>query len=253
MKQIELMYFSFYETFVLIHVSMILVMIVSLFPHVTTSGTTTGRNNLWACVGIWCFGVLFKLIYTFLATMKLGKYYGRARVSVVGSATVLDVELSSKALQKAKGNYSEDKKSENQGLWSWKPGQFCYLRFPQLAPFVSLVLLLRDATYSYQQCHPFTLASCPTPSSFQFIISTRAGFTRKLAEKALAQPDNPLDVFIEGPYGTLSERLENFDRVLIIAGGVGSTFGMGVYSQLGLMGVERTMVWSTRDVGECHN
>lgn len=65
---------------------------------------------------------------------------------------------------------------------------------------------------------------------------------------AAQHPDEALDVFLEGPYGKLAERLETFDRVLVISGGVGSTFGMGVWSRLA--GMDRKMIWCTRHRGE---
>ena len=67
----------------------------------------------------------------------------------------------------------------------------------------------------------------------------------------MASPDRSFDVFLEGPYGRLSERLDRFDKVLIIVGGVGATFGMGVMSQLEGTKVERKLIWCTRSRGKC--
>ena len=112
-------------------------MVIALFPHVKTTGTNTGTNNMWACVSIWAFGVLFRLIYTALSVMRIGKLHGKGRVNTVGSATVLDLELSGMSRRSNRAVAGEKARPFGRALVPWKAGQFCYLRFPKLAPFVS--------------------------------------------------------------------------------------------------------------------
>jgi hypothetical protein len=56
-------------------------------------------------------------------------------------------------------------------------------------------------------------------------------------------------VVVEGPYGSLEERLSSFDDVLLIAGGVGGTFVWPIAEQLTRMKKPFRMVWSVKSQG----
>lgn len=71
---------------------------------------------------------------------------------------------------------------------------------------------------SLMQAHPFTIASSPPrpPSPLSnyddddrllLIVKIHKGFTSKLSQHALSNPDAPLTCFINGPYGNSSEHL----------------------------------------------
>ena len=106
--------------------------------------------------------------------------------------------------------------------FTWRPGQHCFLRFPGLEAWGN---------------HPFTIASADLDSrsvsnkscgnhasTLTFYIRTHRGFTRKLAAYATRFPEASSEVWVEGPYGGLSYRVENvYDSVVLVAGGGGVT------------------------------
>ncbi|EMD01164.1 hypothetical protein BAUCODRAFT_200000 [Baudoinia panamericana UAMH 10762] len=110
--------------------------------------------------------------------------------------------------------------------WSsvWQPGQHAYLSLaghPMLRTFRS---------------NPFTVASLPLIDGYyRFVAKVLDGNTAKLAQAADADKvASKIPVTVEGPYGLAShgERLLEYDRVLLVAGGVGATFIVPLYRQL---------------------
>ncbi|KAL5116848.1 hypothetical protein ACEQ8H_005200 [Pleosporales sp. CAS-2024a] len=130
---------------------------------------------------------------------------------------------------------------------SWKPGQHVYLSRPWSKatwPSFYQQWLMTNKT------NPFTIASIPAKDKeLLFVARTLHGNTRYLAELAqkLAQGgsgipmlptaggDIPiLPMALEGPYGasTRLPDLSEYDRVLLVAGGVGATFIMPIYRSM---------------------
>ncbi|OAA64320.1 Flavoprotein transmembrane component [Niveomyces insectorum RCEF 264] len=113
--------------------------------------------------------------------------------------------------------------------FTWRPGQHLYLRFPTLG--------LHALT-----AHPFTICSipssrsgggaskAPTTEELVFHVKPRGGMTGRLAARARKQPAGvTLPVFIEGPYGGMPQRWdEGFDKTLVVAGGAGAGFSLGL-------------------------
>lgn len=101
----------------------------------------------------------------------------------------------------------------------WVPGQHVMLSCHSVAPL---------------QSHPFTIASIPQDGRMEFLVQSKSGGTKlffKHAEKHCGLPlvkddakkPHVAAVAIEGPYGCLRP-LRQFDSVVLIAGGCGSTF-----------------------------
>ncbi|KAF7182083.1 hypothetical protein CNMCM7691_001471 [Aspergillus felis] len=110
---------------------------------------------------------------------------------------------------------------------TWSPGQHIFLRF--LNPSQ---LGLHSLT-----AHPFTItsiahdpASLPKPNELVFYIKPRGGITARLASLAAQRPGTERTVLLEGPYGGLaaSNDLARFDSVLVISGGSGGGFSLGI-------------------------
>jgi predicted ferric reductase len=56
------------------------------------------------------------------------------------------------------------------------------------------------------------------------LVRPHEGFTRKLSAYARANTDISLRVFVDGPYGGLSRKIENgYDSVVLVAGAGGIT------------------------------
>lgn len=108
-----------------------------------------------------------------------------------------------------------------------------------------------------KQSHPFTIASSPptnsdidTPSPLTILISSRSGITKRIARSALSNPSKSIPVIVQGPFGGFGEKLERFDKVLVICGGVGAAMGWPVASKLVREGRKVKMIWSVRNIGE---
>lgn len=128
----------------------------------------------------------------------------------------------------------------------WRPGQHLYLRF------------LTGGVHALT-VHPFTICSVPAgpdgvmrqstarsspPGSSPlvsepasptgtgdalFFVRPRGGVTGRLAAMARKRPDTAVPVFVEGPYGGVPHRWdEGFDATLVVAGGAGAGFALGL-------------------------
>lgn len=74
------------------------------------------------------------------------------------------------------------------------------------------------------ETHPFTIASM---DPLEFVVSSHDGFTQDLHRYAVKHPGATVKASVEGPYGTLPDASE-YERVVLVAGGSGSTFTFGM-------------------------
>ncbi|KAL6799172.1 ferric reductase NAD binding domain-containing protein [Trichoderma sp. SZMC 28013] len=88
-------------------------------------------------------------------------------------------------------------------------GQHCFLWIPSIRTC---------------ETHPFTIAAM---DPLEFVVSSHDGFTRDLHQYALKHPGATVKASVEGSYGTLPDTSE-YDRVVLVAGGSGSTFTFGM-------------------------
>ncbi|RHZ47396.1 putative cysteine synthase B, partial [Aspergillus thermomutatus] len=114
---------------------------------------------------------------------------------------------------------------------TWAPGQHLFLLF--LNPSQ---LGLHSLT-----AHPFTItsiahdaASLAKPNELVFYIKPRGGITARLASLAARSPGTERTVLLEGPYGgvSASSDLARFDSVLVISGGSGGGFSLGIVDEV---------------------
>ena len=103
----------------------------------------------------------------------------------------------------------------------WKAGQHLFLACHSISPL---------------QSHPFTIASLPRDGRMEFLIKHRKGTTKRFFAHAETHQNLPLSMtdvstsskvfaLIDGPYGHM-RHLRQFDSLLLLAGGSGSTFTM---------------------------
>ncbi|KAF2403686.1 hypothetical protein EJ06DRAFT_519420 [Trichodelitschia bisporula] len=123
---------------------------------------------------------------------------------------------------------------------TWQAGQHIFLRGPARAA---------PASWAGLSANPFTIASNPGSPSLDLIIRPLRGATKHLA----AAPGK-VYVTLEGPYGAgrWMPDWRGFDRVLLVAGGVGGTFIAPVWrSVLAARGGEGArLVWVARSGAE---
>ncbi|KAL4889839.1 hypothetical protein BDV59DRAFT_185610 [Aspergillus ambiguus] len=113
-------------------------------------------------------------------------------------------------------------------LMTWNPGQHVFVRF--LSPQLGLHCLTS---------HPFTICSVShdpersgKPCEIVLNIKPRGGLTARLAKIASQYPGSSKTVLLEGPYGGVSKHSSpgdpRFDTVMIISGGAGGGFSLGM-------------------------
>lgn len=74
------------------------------------------------------------------------------------------------------------------------------------------------------ETHPFTVVST---NPLELVVSAHDGFTRDLFSRASESPGAILRTSCDGPYGALPN-FSKFNRVVLVAGGSGATFTLGV-------------------------
>lgn len=131
------------------------------------------------------------------------------------------------------------------------PGQHIYLAFP--ASLASPLNKLR--------LNPFTIANLPSQEhNLRLVIRPLAGTTQTLSSLTHSSKKASTPLVIEGPYGAapyFPNLLDHYDRILLVAGGVGATFTLPIYRHLlqRLRGTDASagkvrFVWTVRDVAD---
>jgi ferredoxin-NADP reductase len=136
---------------------------------------------------------------------------------------------------------------------TWQPGQHIYLGAPSQRFHSSDATQNKIATL-YGFFNPFTIASVPVKDKELLLVArTIAGNTKKLAaltQSVAEQENRDVPLLLEGPYGASTHfpDFSLFDKVLLVAGGVGATFVVPVYrSVIDVHDPDRVrFVWAVR-------
>ncbi|RDW67203.1 uncharacterized protein DSM5745_09069 [Aspergillus mulundensis] len=112
-------------------------------------------------------------------------------------------------------------------ILTWTPGQHVFIRFTSVSN-VGLHALTS---------HPFTICSVShdiaqskRANEMMFYLKPKNGITGRLAKIASKAPGKRLSVLLEGPYGGIEPSvLDRSEDVLIISGGSGGGFSLGVF------------------------
>lgn len=189
-----------YEWFLVQHIVSFAGLVGAIYIHITP----TDVEFVWISVGVFFFDRFF----------RAGSYmYNNMFRKLEGSSTARSFWGSQAEFAALPGGHTRVTIEAPRG--SWKPGQHAFLSCQALVPL---------------QAHPFTICSIPSDGKMEFIVQSRTGGTRRLncyAQRLL--PGNRPDtlsckhVAIEGPYGNIRP-LQQFDSVVLYAGGVGATF-----------------------------
>ncbi|QIW95642.1 hypothetical protein AMS68_001160 [Peltaster fructicola] len=183
-----------YRIFLAIHITLSIAILPLLYFHVQHL-----RVYIYETVAVLILNVGLRTLAT--------RSYSTAKVSVIPGTQLIDisVEVSSK-----------------DAAARWLPGQHAYVSLPE------------QGIKSALAKNPFTLSSVPAIDGIlRFVARIQSGNTAALA-KAASSGKQVHRLLVEGPYGVVShsDRLLSYDRVLLIAGGIGATFIMPLYRQL---------------------
>lgn len=105
------------------------------------------------------------------------------------------------------------------------PNMVC-LRIPRVFPYIAGQYCdIKVPVISNLQWHPFTIASSPHESDMHFFIKVNGDWTSRLYElfKERDGEHEDINVHIRGPYGAPAQHAGQYEHVVLIAGGVGST------------------------------
>lgn len=134
------------------------------------------------------------------------------------------------------------------------PGQHVYLSLPPQSISKEKASPIYDLLFN-----PFTVAAVSSKDITLVLRALHGPTTKALAKLSKLPKANP-PLNVEGPYGAARKFPNlalNFDRVLLVAGGVGATFILPIYEHLrasmqqeSMMPTKVEVVWSMRSAAE---
>eukprot|EP00927_Polykrikos_kofoidii_P028754 TRINITY_DN25012_c0_g1_i1.p1 TRINITY_DN25012_c0_g1~~TRINITY_DN25012_c0_g1_i1.p1 ORF type:complete len:1090 (-),score=106.17 TRINITY_DN25012_c0_g1_i1:199-3468(-) len=187
---------TYFHVFFFIHHLFVLFFIV-LFVH--------GKNFIGP--NYWKFATFPLLLYVCEKARRLSKTDQRHELRIIEARRLADSVTLLKFEKPAKFRYL--------------PGQYCFVAVPALS------------VHSFaQEFHPFTISSAPHEPFLTLHIRSAGDWTCRLhsfADPALGTP--PLDgsrkkldtVLLDGPYGSASEEVYDFDIAIMVGAGIGVT------------------------------
>lgn len=191
-----------YEIFVVQHILSFVAFLTLLMFHVPNYA----QVYVWIAIGFYAFDRAVRSLWLFYR--NFGPFHPKTRTKF----------FSAKATITALPGCATRITIPNPPVRSWSPGQHVFISIPRISPF---------------QSHPFTIASPPssTTKELVFVARAHAGFSRRLFNRASSQlpktsspaKENPLTVFLDGPYGCPPNFLQ-YDTLILIAGSTGVTF-----------------------------
>ncbi|KAI5851207.1 FAD-binding domain-containing protein [Morchella snyderi] len=191
-----------YEFFVVQHI----VSAVGFVSMVMLHTPTKAHQYVWVPVAIFFLDRLIRLV--FMVYNNLGLFHGKPSQLLSCKATFYPL------------SEHTTKVTITNPPFRWSPGQHAFLSCHSIIPL---------------QSHPFTITTLPSDNSLEFIIRAQEGATRKLFSHATETlpplSDAAKTVIIDGPYGCIRP-LEQFDTVVLLAGGTGVTFVMPLMRDL---------------------
>ncbi|KAL2186249.1 hypothetical protein L209DRAFT_754865 [Thermothelomyces heterothallicus CBS 203.75] len=146
-----------------------------------------------------------------------------------------------------------------------RPGSHIYLSIPAAARKAMGAASASRLLYEFL-FNPFTVASVDEKDGEVTLVARHCGGPMTTALRRLARATKPRNtdrstdedkvlLSIEGPYGTagrLSQLCADFDRVLLVAGGIGATFTLPLYRAIleDNPAAKVEMVWAIRSAGD---
>ncbi|WVQ99803.1 hypothetical protein IAU59_006945 [Kwoniella sp. CBS 9459] len=188
-----------YEVFLIVHIILALASLVLLRFHITHM---RGEYEpfVWACVGVWGLDRAIRMCRVAVLTFKAFARSGKNTLAVMSDEKSGLIRLSISTSIRITPH----------------PGDYYFLYTPlSLKPWEN---------------HPFTLASWEQDPSakngtiLHFLVAPQTGATKRWRKKVLkrkSRTDN-VRILLEGPYGHTNP-VEQYDRVLMVAGGSGIT------------------------------
>lgn len=191
----------FYESFYWLHIALAITYVGIMFWRAGLEGDSW--DYLWATIAIWIASILIRILWLNSGfRTRQSEWFVESPAKLIphpGGMTRIDIL-----------------KPQD---FHWRLGQHVFLRFPEDSLFDN---------------HPFTITSADGVNLqstaaddlriISFFVRTHAGFTKRLSHYLENHLDADVRVWIDGPYGGMSRKVEvSFDNVILVAGGVGIT------------------------------
>jgi len=197
---------AFYETFLVLHILLSILMIGALWYHYAEMPQM--KAILCGVIAIWAYDRVARMVR--LIYRNVGKGGTRADCELLpGDAVRVTMKLARP--------------------WRFQPGQHAYIFMPTVGFFTNHPFTLawseEEQDLSVQKGLPMNSTDIleMRRSTVSFIVRRRTGFTDSLWKKADKAPNGRFSTtaFVEGPYG--DENLHSYGTVLLFAAGVGIT------------------------------
>lgn len=171
----------YYETFLILHIVLVVVFFYTYFKHVEQFGF---GSSIFLPVALW----VIERVIRILRISKFGIL--KANLQLIDDDIIrVQIKLPPAAMRNKR----------------FEPGQYVFLYFVH--------------SHIFWQSHPFTVIE--DNSELTIVIKPKRGATKAVLQKLKREgPRIEMKVLIEGPYGCKSP-LNNFGRVLFLAGGSG--------------------------------
>jgi ferredoxin-NADP reductase len=174
--------------------------------------------------------------------------------TVTGNATVESIPGTN--LVKISASIPQSKVNRFRG----HPGSHIYLSIPAAARKSMSAASISHLLFEFL-FNPFTVASVDEESGDLTLIARHCGGPMTAALGRLAKPtasgstdEDKIPLSIEGPYGAASRfpQFSDFDRILLVAGGVGAAFTLPLYRSIVSENpaAKVQMVWAIRTAGD---
>nr|XP_018261247.1 uncharacterized protein I303_05683 [Kwoniella dejecticola CBS 10117]OBR83405.1 hypothetical protein I303_05683 [Kwoniella dejecticola CBS 10117] len=196
-----------YELFLITHIALALMSLVLLYFHLTHM---KGKYNpwVWACVAVWCLDRAIRVARVLVLTHKALSKKGKNTVALMSDneSGLIRLSITTSIMMKP------------------EPGQYYFIYQPfSIKPWEN---------------HPFTLASWKVDqvaksTTLNFLVAPQKGITKKWRKRIL-KTEKKMDhtrFLLEGPYGH-SNPIQNYEHVLLVAGGSGITSMLAYIHQL---------------------
>ncbi|KAF8177495.1 ferric reductase NAD binding domain-containing protein [Mycena galopus ATCC 62051] len=212
-----------YELFLYIHLTLGVIALAGAYIH----AGEFGQVYIWPAMFLWGLDRFLRLVRISLVNSQLFKA-SNPHVASDATVTVLSPHFLRILV-------------DSPAYFLWRPGQSAYLTISGVDPT------------SLTEAHPFTIANGPqhdldasagsgrdkpaTPSrQLMFILRVREGFTKRLADSVLANPNSngaskSCKAFIDGPYSS-PPIVRGFETVVFICGGSGISFALPLFLDL---------------------
>ncbi|KAL2868246.1 ferric reductase family protein [Aspergillus lucknowensis] len=197
---------AFYETFLHLHIAIVIVSFVFLWVHLDGRNA---QNFLLASIILWALERTARLVI--IVYRNIGRGSTTAVVEALpGDAMRITLKLSRP--------------------WTFEPGQHLYLYIPAIGWWMSHPFSVGwsdvEDVMGNEKSLPISHRDVlgPQKTTVSLLIRRRTGFTDKLFQRAVSAVDCrvSLTAFAEGPYGSIHS-MDSYGSVLLFAGGVGIT------------------------------